>query len=462
MLINNANAKSADKFKVAIVAIAKDESAYLAEWVHHHLYFGFDGIYIGLNRVIDNSYEVAKKIQSKSKSVHVFNVDWIDKGCSLDKNSQMQSVSYSYLTDIILNDIEDSYTHILYLDIDEFWFPRNFDISIKDYLDSCPEFDAISFSWLEQSGDDKNFTSPFGNLSVKPSRSVKSLITSNLCENITQYRCHFPKVEAKQPIHLDANGDAFICGDHKGIAKKPPKKQMEAYVLHRMYRSECEYLALLRRERPGVELPIKDNRSGFKGSDGQQLLDLSPVKLRNYWKSLDLSIKEYGLDPLIEASRRNIIKRANTILDVNPVLLVTHADIYKRVLDGTYMKDRLIEKLENSNKLLKEINPDDITPIDLAALADVYNKAWEGTSKQSQIIQQLELNQSTLILNKNGPIFHRCATYYLKKKSYDQAFRYIRLAKLCRPKGPHIQRIYLEIEDILNKQTKLSKFMSRF
>ena len=29
---------------VKIIAIAKDEGAYLAEWIHHHLYFGFSEI----------------------------------------------------------------------------------------------------------------------------------------------------------------------------------------------------------------------------------------------------------------------------------------------------------------------------------------------------------------------------------------------------------------------------------
>ena len=44
-----------NEFKVKVVAIAKDEGAYIAEWIFHHLYFGFDAIDIYVNRTTDNT-----------------------------------------------------------------------------------------------------------------------------------------------------------------------------------------------------------------------------------------------------------------------------------------------------------------------------------------------------------------------------------------------------------------------
>lgn len=48
--------------KVKIIAVAKDVGAYLAEWIHHHLYYGFSNIEIVLNRTADNSIQVLEHI----------------------------------------------------------------------------------------------------------------------------------------------------------------------------------------------------------------------------------------------------------------------------------------------------------------------------------------------------------------------------------------------------------------
>lgn len=44
--------------KVKLVAIAKDEAAYLPDWIFHHLYFGFDSIDIYVNNTTDNTYDL--------------------------------------------------------------------------------------------------------------------------------------------------------------------------------------------------------------------------------------------------------------------------------------------------------------------------------------------------------------------------------------------------------------------
>ncbi|WP_110648470.1 glycosyltransferase family 2 protein [Salinicola peritrichatus] len=45
-----------------ICAVAKDEGPYLAEWVFHHLHFGFDRIHVYLNRTSDASAAVLDRI----------------------------------------------------------------------------------------------------------------------------------------------------------------------------------------------------------------------------------------------------------------------------------------------------------------------------------------------------------------------------------------------------------------
>ena len=65
--------------KVAVVAIAKDESPYLADWIHHYLFSGFDYLYIGINRTTDSTFSVLEKITEKHPNVIYEDVNWIDK-----------------------------------------------------------------------------------------------------------------------------------------------------------------------------------------------------------------------------------------------------------------------------------------------------------------------------------------------------------------------------------------------
>jgi len=48
--------------KIKLIAVAKDEAAYIPEWVYHHLNFGFDSISIYTNNISDNTRDVIDKI----------------------------------------------------------------------------------------------------------------------------------------------------------------------------------------------------------------------------------------------------------------------------------------------------------------------------------------------------------------------------------------------------------------
>src|SRR5690625_5458295 len=48
--------------RIKLCAIAKDESAYLFNWVFHHLYFGFDEVEVWLNNITDNSEELCREM----------------------------------------------------------------------------------------------------------------------------------------------------------------------------------------------------------------------------------------------------------------------------------------------------------------------------------------------------------------------------------------------------------------
>lgn len=44
--------------KIKLIAIAKDEAAYLPEWIHYHLSVGFDSISVLTNGITDNTDKV--------------------------------------------------------------------------------------------------------------------------------------------------------------------------------------------------------------------------------------------------------------------------------------------------------------------------------------------------------------------------------------------------------------------
>jgi len=62
--------------KIKLVAIAKDEAAYLPEWIYHHLHFGFDEIEVYVNFTTDNSYEVLAAI-AKHHPVRYRNAEYL-------------------------------------------------------------------------------------------------------------------------------------------------------------------------------------------------------------------------------------------------------------------------------------------------------------------------------------------------------------------------------------------------
>ena len=51
------------KINTKLIAIAKNEGAYLPQWIYHHFSIGFDEIEIYINDTTDNSIAICEKIQ---------------------------------------------------------------------------------------------------------------------------------------------------------------------------------------------------------------------------------------------------------------------------------------------------------------------------------------------------------------------------------------------------------------
>ena len=93
--------------RVKLAAIARDEAAYLPEWIFHHLEFGFDEIEIYINNTTDNSLAVLANIK-RNHPVVVTDANALFKQST--KNFQGQA--YQALTK---KAIADGFTHLMFL-----------------------------------------------------------------------------------------------------------------------------------------------------------------------------------------------------------------------------------------------------------------------------------------------------------------------------------------------------------
>lgn len=330
---------------VAVVAIAKDEGAYIHEWIHHYLFMGFTKIFIGINRTTDETLNVLSNVNEKFENVFFEDMSWLDQACVQKKNPQIQSLSYAYFSNQIQVNHKEI-THILYCDIDEFWFSSDFSKDITTYIGNLPKFDALSFNWLNQNGDKTPFEKPFKNLTYQPDRHMKTIHCVKSIDKIVEFRCHASRYYSKfNKIHLDSNGVTVKYGEHDQAFHSQPPITIGAFVLHRWARSQLEYTAMLLRERPGVEIPIKNNRSGFVLGSGSSL-EIDHSHLQNYWESLDMFIVHCDLQEILELSINRIKEKSTKILDVTPDILIKHLKSYFNVLKGTEYHTKIIDVLE--------------------------------------------------------------------------------------------------------------------
>lgn len=351
------------KPRVAVVAIAKDEGAYIHEWLHHYLYMGFEKIFIGINRTTDDTAIVLSKAQKKFECIYFEDVSWLDQACIPRKNPQIQSLTYAYFANEIRTK-HDEITHVLFCDIDEFWFSKDFGQDVASYIGTLPKFDAVSFNWLNQNGDASSFEKPFSNLTYQSDRHMKTIHSVQSIPHIVEFRCHASRYYSKyQQLHIDSTGKQVKYGEHDQAFKNQPSLDRGAFVLHRWVRSQLEYTAMLLRERPGVEVPIKNNRFGFVRGEGRNL-DIENGSLQHYWNSLNKFISFCDLNALIDSSRVIIEEKSKRILEIKPELLVKYIKSYFSVLKGTEYRLKIIDVLDSENlSYLKDEHAKDLFDI---------------------------------------------------------------------------------------------------
>ncbi|MPW28730.1 hypothetical protein F9L16_06895 [Agarivorans sp. B2Z047] len=350
--------------KIKLVAIAKDEAAYLGDWISHHLYFGIDLIDVYVNNTSDNTSELSAAM-ANLESVRFLNGDSFFQ----DGLPKPQERIYQHAYD---SAHIDGVTHVLCLDIDEFWTPKDFNSSIGECINSI-DGNVISFEWFEGYAESKAFLPAFRQvISGKKLRFVKSLYSTGL-------------KDARLSAHNIYSGDAayrladnsefkFKGLDNGRILSSELCGNLKPYfVLHRMYRSETEYVSLLGRGRPKAVKQktsvFKDNRTGYFGKRNGLQFEIADTEFRNYDEFRRSFFDKYSLYDVQAKGQKFVLKRFESVLKLIADADDSEIETLKRLLTNV----KLI-KVKSAydlflSKDFKQITKNDIDLFRNAAIA---------------------------------------------------------------------------------------------
>ncbi|MEQ8712194.1 MAG: glycosyltransferase family 2 protein [Cyclobacteriaceae bacterium] len=313
MEVNFPNSMHKNKVSASIIAVAKDEGAYLAEWVFHHLYFGFSEIHILINRTADTSGDILDCIKKKHGNVYYHVVDdiingFINKSSSL---SQVQSKLYLmwYRKKIIKND------YALIVDIDEFWTPLDFETDISQFIIGLSSPPVLSFEWACKLNESL-FSRPYQQINeLSRNIHVKSMFNTSL--SVKKIGPHH--IESDSTFQVMANGHQMDMGPHvQSSEMEGPLKR--AFILHRLWRSQPEYIAHSFKSNPLAEgkflshngIVMKGNRRGYHvPKQFTTYFNILQDNLDDYENRYNVFLDNTGIRELIVESQKMVVDRFN-------------------------------------------------------------------------------------------------------------------------------------------------------
>lgn len=183
-----------DNISCCIVAVQKDEP-YINHWVNYHINQGFSHIFIVDNNDIGNELSLNCKNKNKVSVLPANSI--ID-----DHVSRIQYKLYNFVLDYIksINSIKQLYTHVLCIDIDEyFWYANG---NINDFIKNEMHDNTISLPWvcyddnniiykkdLKYQNPIQNYTHIALNKWINTSLDFKTLAVIN--DNLTKLDIHY-------------------------------------------------------------------------------------------------------------------------------------------------------------------------------------------------------------------------------------------------------------------------------
>jgi hypothetical protein len=326
------------RYKKEVVAIAKNESAYLALWCAHYTYLGFDKITIYLNGIDDHSHLIIRKIREFYPHVEIRNSDrygtlkmfkydfLIDKDF-LTRNP-MQSRAYAEAYDIAG---KNGFDYVLFVDIDEYLTHRKKGVTIDGILNKYDSPEFLKFRWFNIATNTKEFDFPLATEVKGVFSDVPKFILKTNLEGVTFRSTH--QVSTKNVDKRYLSG----LGRIKDYDKQQIKDSIDSdlVLLHNLYRSEVEYLATLLRgdfifkSSQGIKL----NRKGLLRED-QDVLDIDQEVVEAFHEHYNQLIRKADLNLLVEAAQELLRVKAYRLETICRDIDAEYKKI-KKVLKGT-------------------------------------------------------------------------------------------------------------------------------
>ena len=102
---------------------------------------------------------------------------------------------------------KEGFSHVMFLDIDEFWTPKSFDLTIKSFLAKYKEADVLCFEWFNRTNESIPFSPAISDyLAGYCGHHVKSLISLNY----QYYKLNPHTVIADNIRYILADGSDYI------------------------------------------------------------------------------------------------------------------------------------------------------------------------------------------------------------------------------------------------------------
>lgn len=323
--------------KVLLAAIAKDEAAYLPEWIFYHLSLGVAKILVYVNNTSDNTIEILDKI-SNDYPVEYTLIDGIETNSEeallkylepeFAKKNPLQSRAYAKIYSEYAN---SDYSHILYLDIDEFLFSTS--IPFDKILVSITDYNISYFNWFNLTGDMENFSYLSACKLGQYDTFTKFIVKPNLA-NVRFHNTH------------KLNGE---------VDNSQTSKNNEVIILHRHLRSLDEYLSLLGRQDTwnNTVNGFKKNRHGWSAIAANSV-DVEASLPPDYSDLFHQFIDQVGIENDIQKAQEYVMNRKLDVLNnVSEVRELNHQ--LDAVLDGTNIRHHHYGIKQKLRKIIKNI-----------------------------------------------------------------------------------------------------------
>jgi hypothetical protein len=205
-------------------------------------------------------------------------------------------------------------THLIFLDIDEFWTPLDFTTKVNEHIERHDNCDVLCYEWAFPSNDRSPFSIPFSERgTLQKNYHLKCLFDTHIAvdsisvHNVVSHSARYAMADGSPAIFDTTEKATIPIDDTSGPLK-------EVFILHRVARSQLEYVSLLGRGRPSVPNKLKSNRWGYIDTSDGVPFEIPKHRLEAYATGLTELMRRSGVDHDIKDSKQFVLDRFRSVV----------------------------------------------------------------------------------------------------------------------------------------------------